>query len=128
MKPIPGWPGAKAQYLGRYNLIKSSDPTLATSGELVIFTRIVPPVRILALSGILTLVTKGDTNVVYLTHFVHAGAKLWTQVNLGIYTGPVLGRFTVTAIKGNDLSGTLTPAGQAPVKLSFVRFTKSPHP
>jgi hypothetical protein len=87
-KAIPGWPGAAAQYLGRYRLTKSSDPALATGGGLTIFLRKVPHFTKPLLSGILSLNAKHQANVVYLTKFMHAGTSLWTTVNLGIYTGP----------------------------------------
>src|SRR5437868_4918713 len=51
----PGWPGAKAAYLGRYRLISSSDAALARRGELTVFLRKVPGEKMPALSGILAV-------------------------------------------------------------------------
>jgi hypothetical protein len=127
-KAIPGWPGASSQYLGRYHLTTSSDPALATSGELTVFLRVVRPNPKPVLSGILALDTKTQSNVVYLTKFMHAGTKLWTTVNLGIYTGPVLGQFEVTSVQDGHLAGEIVQKGSAPVALRFVRFTTNPHP
>lgn len=127
-KAISGWPGAPAQYLGRYHLTGSSDPALATGGELTVFLRKVPPLPRPQLSGILSLTAKDQTNVIYLTKFMHAGARLWTSVHLGIYTGPVLGQFKVTSIHGGRLAGQLVPQGKKPIDLQFLRFSTNPHP
>jgi hypothetical protein len=127
-KAIPGWPGAASQYLGRYHLTSSSDPALATGGELTVFLRKVPPMPKPLLSGILSLTTKNQTNVVYLTKFMHAGTKLWTTVNLGIYTGPVLGQFKVTSIHDGQLVAEIVQKGAAPVTLQLMRFSMNPHP
>ena len=127
-KAIPGWPGGNAKYIGRYHLVKSSDSSLATGGELTLFTMVVRPAPKPVLRGILTLTTKSQTNVVYLTKFVHAGSALWTTVNLGIYTGPVLGQFKVISIKGEQLVAALVQPGAAPVTLQFIRFSTNPHP
>lgn len=127
-KAIPGWPGATSQYLGRYHLTKSSDPALATGGELTVFLRVVRPNPKPVLSGILSLDTKTQSNVVYLTKFMHAGTKLWTTVNLGIYTGPVLGQFAVISDHQGHLAGDIVRKGASPVALQFVRFSSNPHP
>ena len=125
---IPSWPAPSSQYLGRYHLTASSAPMLATSGELTIFLRVVPKVPQPALSGILSLKTKTQTNVLYLTAFKHTSSKLWTSINLGIFTGPVLGSFVVTSIKGDQMTAQFVQATQAPITFSFVRFSHNPHP
>jgi hypothetical protein len=127
-KIIPGWPGAAAQYLGRYHLTKSSDGALATGGELTVFLRKVPPLPKPVLSGILSLTAAHQSNVVYLTKFVHAGAPRWTTVNLGISTGPILGQFRVVSIHGGNLGAQLLQRDAKPVALEFVRFSSSPQP
>src|SRR5437588_8442343 len=93
--PAPGWPGMKTAYMGRYRLISSSDAALARRGQLTVFLRKVSGQKMPALSGILALYGTDGMNVFYLTHFAHAGARLWTNMNMGIYTGPVIGQFIV---------------------------------
>ena len=123
------WPGSKGQYVGRYHLASASDQTVAQSGELTIFLRKnVPHEPKPVLSGILNLNGTDGTNVFYLTHFQHQGIKRWTRVNLGIYTGPVIGTFIVTSLAGDYLAAEITQQGQAPISLKFVRFSDSPLP
>ena len=122
------WPGSKAQYLGRYRLSGSSDLSLAQTGMLTIFMRTVPHEPRPVLSGILALNGTNQTNVLYLTHFEHAGPKLSTSVNLGIYTGPVVGQFVVTTHDSSTMSASLLAAGQAPLQFTFQHFSRNPHP
>jgi hypothetical protein len=126
---VVSWPGSKAQYLGRYHLVSASDQSLAQSGELTIFMRAhVPHEPKPVLSGILSLNGTDGTNVFYLTHFQHQGLKRWARVNLGIYTGPMIGEFVVTSLAGDRLVAQLTQQGQAPIALSFMRFSHNPQP
>lgn len=125
---LVSWPGHTGQYLGRYQLSASSDLDLAQSGMLTIFLRSVPHEPRPVLSGILALNGTSQTNVLYLTHFKHRGAKLSTSVNLGIYTGPVLGQFAVTARDSRMLSASLLAPGQAPMRFTFQHVSRNPHP
>jgi hypothetical protein len=130
-KSIPGWPGGNAQYLGRYKIVKSSDPALAKSGQLTIFLRSkVPGTKGPILGGILAMTGSSGVNVVYLTQFKHTGALLSTVVNLGIYTGPVIGVFKVTAIdvKTGLITAKFVPHSGGPISLEFSRFSKNPQP
>lgn len=122
------WPGNTAQYLGRYRLTASTDLDLAQTGMLTIFMRTVPHEPRPVLSGILALNGTNQDNVLYLTHFEHSGPKLSTSVNLGIYTGPVLGRFVVTAHDSHAMSASLLATGQAPLQFTFQHFSRNPHP
>ena len=125
--PQPGW-GKSAVYIGRYHLSKGSNPAIASSGELTVFTRIVPHQPAPVISGILALDGSDGTNVLYLTHFLHTPRKLWARVNLGIYTGPEIGTFFVISFHGNQMQAMLTELDGAKVSLTFVRFSHSPHP
>lgn len=125
----PGWPGGNAKYLGRYRLTWSSSATLAHGGELTIFLRKgVPNQPKPILGGILALYGADGTNVLYLTHFEHTGAKLSARVNLGIYTGPVIGSFNVTSIHGNNMIASLSQVDGTVTSLHLTRFTTNPHP
>ena len=126
--PVPGWPGEKTAYLGRYRLISSSDAALARRGQLTVFLRKVPGQKLPALSGILALYGADGMNVFYLTHFAHAGTRLWTTVNMGIYTGPVIGQFNVQCFCRNQLNAVFAMQKGPHVVLRFVRFSKNPHP
>lgn len=125
---IPGWPGGAAVYVGRYRLTTSGDTTFAQSGMLTIFTRTVLHQPKPQMSGILSLYTADGTNVLYLTHFVHAGTMRSAQVNLGIYTGPLIGRFAVASHQGSALAATFVPLEGGPVSLRFTRISVNPHP
>lgn len=122
------WPGNKAQYLGRYRLSASSNLDIAQTGMLTVFMRTVPHEPRPVLSGILSLNSASETNVLYLTHFKHGGSKLSTSVNLGIYTGPLLGQFVVTARDSHTLSASLLATGQPPLRFTFVHTSSNPHP
>ena len=126
--PVPGWPGAKAAYMGRYRLISSSEAALARRGELTVFLRKVPQEKMPVLSGILALYGTDGTDVFYLTHFAHAGTRLWTGVNMGIYTGPAIGQFIVKRFYRNTLSALFAIHDGPSVVLHFVRFSANPHP
>ena len=126
--PVPGWPGEKTAYIGRYRLISSGNAALARRGQLTVFLRKVRGEPIPVLSGILALYGTDGMNVLYLTHFAHAGTRLWTSVNMGIYTGPVIGQFNVQCFCRNQLHATLAIQKGPHVVLRFVRFSKSPHP
>jgi hypothetical protein len=126
--PVPGWPGEKTAYMGRYRLISSSDAALARRGQLTVFLRKVPGQKVPVLSGILALYGTNGMNVFYLTHFAHADTRLWTSVNMGIYTGPVIGQFNVQCFCRNQLHATLAIQKGSHVVLRFVRFSKNPHP
>lgn len=128
VKTLPGWPGGIALYKGRYRLTSSGDASLAQSGMLTIFSRTVPHQLGPQMSGILALYTSNGTNVLYMTHFVHAGLKLSARVNLGIYTGPEIGTFAVVAHQGNDLTANFVPLSGATVSLHFSRISTNPHP
>lgn len=125
---VPGWPGNPRAYEGRYRMVASSDDSFARSGALTVFTRIVPHQTKPRLSGVLSLYTTDGTNVLYLSHFVHAGTTRSAQVSLGIYTGPEIGRFVVVSRHGAALAATFVPLQGAPVSLRFVQFSTSPHP
>ncbi len=125
---LPGWPGGPRLYEGRYRLIASSDDSFARSGTLTVFTRTVPHQTKPQLSGVLSLYTDAGTNVLYLTHFVHTGTARSAQVNLGIYTGPEVGRFVVVLRRGAALGVTFVPLQGPSVSLRFVQFSTSPHP
>jgi len=125
---IPGWPGGAAVYAGRYRLTASGDANFAQSGMLTIFTRTVLHQPKPQMSGILSLYTTDGTNVLYLTHFVHAGTMRSAQVNLGIYTGPLIGRFAVASHQGAALVATFVPLEGAPVPLRFTQISANPHP
>ncbi len=125
---IPGWPGKPQAYEGRYRLTASSDDSFARSGALTVFTRIVPHQPKPQLSGILSLYTTDGTNVLYLSHFIHAGTTRSAQVSLGIYTGPEIGRFVLVSRHGAALAATFVPLQGAPVSLRFVQFSTNPHP
>lgn len=130
-KPIPGWPGGNTQYLGRYKIVKSNNATLAKSGQLTIFLRYkVPGTKGPILGGILAMTGSSGVNVVYLTQFKHTGTALSTVVNLGIYTGPVVGAFKVTAIntKTGTISAEFTTSSGGPITFQFSRFSKNPQP
>ena len=124
----PGWPGETTAYLGRYRLISSSDAALARRGQLTVFLRKVPGQKLPALSGILALYGTDGMNVFYLTHFAHAGTRLWTSVNMGIYTGPVIGQFNVQCFCRNQLNAAFAIQKGPHVALRFVRFSINPHP
>jgi hypothetical protein len=126
--PVPGWPGEATAYMGRYRLISSSDAALARRGGLTVFLRKVPNEKMPVLSGIMALDGAQGMNVFYLTHFVHAGARLWTSVNMGIYTGPVIGQFNVQCFCHNQLNAVFAIQKGPHVVLRFVRFSKNPHP
>jgi hypothetical protein len=126
--PVPGWPGEATAYMGRYRLISSSDTALARRGQLTVFLRKVSGQKVPVLSGILALYGTEGMNVFYLTHFAHAGARLWTSVNMGIYTGPVIGQFNVQCFCHNQLHAVFAIHKGPHVVLRFVRFSKSPHP
>ncbi len=127
-RAIPGWPGNPQAYEGRYRLVASNDDSFARSGALTFFTRKVPHQTKPQLSGILSLYTTDGTNVLYLSHFVHAGTTRSAQVSLGIYTGPEIGRFVVVSRNGAALAATFVPLQGAPVSLRFIQFSTNPHP
>lgn len=127
-KVIPGWPGGLTSYEGRYRLTASSNGAFAHSGMLTIFGRTVPHQANKQMSGILALYTPDGTNVVYLTHFVHAGTKLSARVNLGIYTGPEIATFRLVSRQGISLLVTYVPLQGAPISLHFSRISTNPHP
>jgi hypothetical protein len=95
---------------------------------LTIFMRTVPHEPRPVLSGVLALNGASQTNVLYLTHFIHAGPKLSTAVNLGIFTGPVLGKFVVVSHDSRILTASLLATGQAPLQFTFLHFSQNPHP
>jgi hypothetical protein len=131
VKSVPGWPGGNAQYLGRYKIIKSNNAALAKSGELTIFLRTkVPGTKGPILGGILALTGSSGVNVIYLTQFKHTGTLLSTVVNLGIYTGPVIGVFKVTAIdvKTGLIMAKFVQMNGNTLLLEFSRFSKNPQP
>jgi len=125
--PAPGWPGPKAQYLGRYRLTRSSDNALARQGDLTVFQREVPR-QGAAMSGILNLYGTDETNVFYVTRFAHAGTKLWATVNVGVYSGPVVGTFNVTCYCHNMMNAVFKVQDGATVSLRFLRYSANPHP
>lgn len=127
-RTIPGWPGSPQSYEGRYRMVASSDGSFARSGALTFFTRQVPHQTKPQLSGVLSLYTTDGTNVLYLSHFVHAGTTRSAQVSLGIYTGPEIGRFVVMSRHGVALVVTFVPLQGAPVSLRFIQFSTNPHP
>lgn len=125
---VPGWPGKPQSYEGRYHLVASSDASFAQSGELTVFLRKVPHVIKPQLSGVLSLYTMNSTNLLYLSHFVHAGTARSAQLSLGIFTGPEIGRFVLVSHQGTALAATFVPLQGAPVSLRFVQFSTNPHP
>ena len=128
VKAAPGWPGGLSSYEGRYRLTASSDASFARSGMLTIFARKVPHQDKPQMSGILALYTTDGTNVLYLTHFTHAGTKLSAQLNLGIYTGPHMGTFVLVSHHGAALVVHVMPLQGAAVLLHFNRISANPHP
>lgn len=128
VKPIPGWPGGLTSYEGRYRLITSSNTAFANAGMLTIFGRTVPHQAKPQMSGILALYTTDGTNVVYLTHFVHAGTKLSARVNLGIYTGPEIATFNVVSHQGTSMLVKYLPLQGTSISLHFSRISSNPHP
>jgi hypothetical protein len=126
-KPVPGWPGGTPVYQGRYTLVKSSDATFAKTGMLTVFSRFVPRVGP-TISGILSLYTADGTNVLYLTHFTHSGTKLSTIVNLGIFTGPEIGKLQVLSRQGTSMVVKFVPFSGRAIELRFTRFSTNPHP
>lgn len=128
IRTLPGWPGGIAPYEGHYRLTRSGDATLAQSGMLTIFPRTVPHQAHPQMSGILALYTSVSTNVLYMTHFVHAGPRLSARINLGIYTGPEIGTFAVVARQGSAMAARFVPLQGAAVALSFSRISTNPHP
>ncbi len=127
-KVISGWPGGLKSYQGRYKLVNSTDATFAKSGELTIFGRIVHGLKGLQLSGILSLYTKSDTAVLYVTHFEKVGSTLSASVNSGIYTGPVIGKFHLVTRKGATMEAEFVPTQGRPIFLRFHRISSNPHP
>jgi len=125
---VPGWPGGITSYQGRYRLVKASRASFATTGELTLFGRFVKGVKGLQLSGILALYSADGTNALYVTHFEQVGAKRTASVNLGIYTGPVIGAFNLVSRKGALLTAQFVPTKGAPVSLTFTQISKDPHP
>jgi hypothetical protein len=127
-KVVSGWPGGIKSYQGRYKLVKASTASFAKSGELTLFGRFVKGLTGLQLSGILALYTSDGTNALYVTHFEQVGAKLTASVNLGIYTGPVIGAFNLVTRKGAAVTARFVPTQGAPVTLTFKRISTDPHP
>lgn len=125
--PAPGWLGLKDRYLGRYHLTYSSDHSLVNQGELVVFSRAVPRQRPV-LSGVLNLYGSDESNVFYMTHFVHAGIKLMAALNLGVYTGPVVGSFDVMCYCYNTMKAVFNVQDGSKVSLRFQRYSANPHP
>jgi hypothetical protein len=82
----------------------------------------------LQLSGILALYTTDGTNALYVTHFKQVGSKLTASVNLGIYTGPVIGAFNLVSRKGTAVTARFVPTKGAPVTLTFKQISTDPHP
>jgi hypothetical protein len=127
-KVVSGWPGGIKSYQGRYKLVSAGAATFAKSGELTIFGRFVKGLNGLQLSGILALYTSDGTNALYVTHFEQLGSKLTASVNLGIYTGPVIGTFNLVTRKGAKMTAKFVPNQGAPVLLTFKQISKDPHP
>jgi hypothetical protein len=127
-KVVSGWPGGLKSYQGRYKLVKASTASFAKSGELTIFGRFVKGLDGLQLSGILALYTSDGTNALYVTHFEQVGSKLTASVNLGIYTGPVIGAFNLVTRKGTMVTAKFVPTQGAAVSLTFKQISNDPHP
>ena len=127
-KVVPGWPGGLKSYQGRYKLITSSNAGFAKSGELTIFGRVVHGLTGLQLSGILALYATDGSSVLYLTRFVHFGAKLSATLHAGIYTGPTIGKFSLLTRKGATMIAEFVPGHGAPIRLGFMEISSNPHP
>jgi hypothetical protein len=125
---VAGWPGGLTAYQGRYRLTFSSSASLATSGMLTIFGRKVPHQEYPQMSGILSLYSSDDSNVLYLTHFSTSGTHLSARVNLGIYTGPLVATFAVRSYRAGTLSATMTQIDKTTTRLTLVRFSTDPQP
>lgn len=128
--PIPGTPrpATTLSFLGRYRLFLSSSSKLAHRGQLTLFTRVVAGQPAPLLSGILALSGPRTSNVFYLTQFMSKGDTYTAVVNAGIYTGPVIGSFTIDMLCHNRMDAELVVHKRTKVDLDFVRFSTNPHP
>ena len=127
----PGW-RARAGSVGRYRLVPGSSQravgTKVTGGELTLFLRQVVKGKPLLLSGILHLVTRTSSIVLYLTHFAASGVERRADVNAGAFLGPVIGTLTGTAGRLGRVNGVIRAQGVPTTAASFVRFSSSPQP
>lgn len=128
--PVPGTPGPATTppFLGRYRVFLSSSAKLAHRGQLTLFMRVVAGQPAPLLSGILALSGAHVSNVFYLTQFTSKGDTYAAVVNAGIYTGPVIGSFTIDMLCHNRMDAVLVVRKRTKIDLDFVRFSTNPHP
>lgn len=124
----PGWPMARASYLGRYRMTWSSDPSFARSGLLTLFMRpVTKPKATVVPSGIMSVFGGDATTVLYLTRFGHLGSRAVADVNVGVFTSPPVGTVQVTTFS-HTLTLVFSASGSRPVQMRFVRYSANPHP
>jgi len=121
----------RGAYLGRYRLTTSSDHTFAASGLLTLFMRqIKKPKAMTVPSGVLSAFGPGQTTVLYLSNFQHAGSRAAAEVSTGNYGYPPSGEAWVMHFSqpGHVLTLAFSPVSGHPVTLTFVRYSADPHP
>jgi hypothetical protein len=130
--PAPGWPIARAEYLGRYRMTRSDDPSFARSGLLTLFMRqVTKPKAMVVPSGIISAYGANGTTLLYLTKFGHLGTEPVADVNVGVYTSPPVGAVRLVRFTADQHELTLLFSAQGsshPVEMSFVRYSADPHP
>jgi hypothetical protein len=127
----PGWPMARASYLGRYRMTWSSDQSFARSGLLTLFMRqVTKPKAMIVPSGIMSVFGGDATTVLYLTKFGHLGSRAVADVNVGLYTSSPVGAVELTAfsVASHTLTLVLAAAGRQRVEMRFIRYSANPHP
>lgn len=122
-----GW-GRDATFIGRYHMkVLAPGPAGVRGGRLTMFIQEEFPGSE-APAGILTLRTKTNNAVVYLTDLRHRGRTRTATVKGGAFVGPTIGRFEATMKRPGILAGTVTARGFGHVKAVFTRFSRRPTP
>ena len=128
----PGWLAPPASYLGRYNLTASDSTSGAANkgveGQLTLFIQVAFPGKPGVPSGIISLHSKKETEVFYLTDLDHDGMQRLSLVHGGAFVAPPTGSFTVSTLGHGVLAGALKQKGLAPQVLTFKRFSTNPAP
>jgi len=122
---------ARQQWLGRYRMTWSSDPSFARSGLLTLFLRPVTKPKVTVVpSGIMSVFGGDATTVLYLTRFGHLGSRAVADVNVGVFTSPPVGavQLTTFSVASHTLTLVFSASASRPVEMRFVRYSADPHP
>jgi hypothetical protein len=127
----PGWSMNPGAYVGRYRMVASSDPRIASTGQLTLFMRPVREPKPATLpSGILDYTGADETNVLYLTKFSHLRRQNVAEVNAGNFGYAPVGALRVVDFDAGreQITVAVTAARGLRLNMRFARFSKSSHP